>query len=424
MIHLESRNDFSRFSMFSFSPATILLWFLSFYLVVDTLNGWMMRDGLFSVSMPYKILMLIFSFFVFKSYLAFISWILFVFFLIMVRVYDGADIVSALSGLDWLLKFIFIPIFTLCFLKHIRKSGNLNSIFFLAKVSFSILLLNVLLGTVGIGYTAYSSSESSIGAKGFIYAGNELGVALLVSGGLIMVDFISKKRYFMFCLFSFIFIIASALTAVKVAFLSALLMFFLFPIFCLYVEMKKYRVTKRTLLFSVALTVVAPAIIFSSIYFLLFHVGLWERIEFFMNRVDLVTMIFSGRNQRAEIAISIFFQNYSLYEQMFGQGILWLNHPLVTDQVEIDFFDFLMRYGILGALVPYLFMFVICGYAFINIKNNEIGIYVFLMVILVVAVSLVAGHVLYAGTAAPLIAALFSLSFIKLEKDYISGHTA
>jgi hypothetical protein len=388
----------------------LFLLITSLYLIVDSVNGVMLRAGLFSVSMPFKLALLFFAVLAFRIYLQALFWVSFVLLFVLLHLASGMDLRQVLAGVDWLTKFILIPVLATCIIKYLQTESDLRYLKLVVNVSFFVLSVNVFLGIVGIGYAAYSSASSNIGAKGFIYAGNELGLALLVSGGIILSFLILDKKYKTFIAFGLFFIVISALTAVKVAALSALLMFVLFPAFAFFNNTKNFRVDKKTFGFSFLIMVLGPLVVFSAVYFLLFSVGLWERIEFFLQRVDMVTLIFSGRNLRAELAMSIFTSEYSYFEMLFGKGILWLQHPLVVDQVEIDLFDFLMRYGLFGMLLPYCYLLWVLAQSLNRTSQQPKTIYFCFVACLVLAVSLVAGHVLYAATAAPLIAILFAMA--------------
>jgi hypothetical protein len=114
--------------------------------------------------------------------------------------------------------------------------------------------------------------------------------------------------------------------------------------------------------------------------------------------MDLITLIFSNRNIWALEALEAF-KNYEPIELLFGTGRDWWQYISENKIVEIDPLDFLMTYGIMGFLFIFGTIFFILYKAIKNRRNNPYSIYIIFILLLLLAMSLTAGHILNSGTA-------------------------
>jgi uncharacterized membrane protein len=97
------------------------------------------------------------------------------------------------------------------------------------------------------------------------------------------------------------------------------------------------------------------------------------------------------------------FDNYSLLSMILGEGLHWTDNMPHGGIVEIDIIDTLMTYGILGVLLVYGFLFLIIYKTYFN-KNHAGSKATVLLLLLLTGISLTAGHVIFSGVSAPLIA--------------------
>lgn len=380
------------------------------YLVIDSVNGYLLRQGLFSISMPYKVMLLLLITLTCRLYfLAFGSGLVLLFFLVA-RVTMSPDVHAAASGLDMLAKFASIPILYMFFRQLLRREQSLRPVFILARVSFVVLAINIALGSVGYGYAAYSSGGVSIGAKGFIFAGNELGLALFLSGALVLLDLLIRERYKSYVAVSLLWVALSILSAVKVAAATSLLLFVLFPLIRFSTGIHGWLVNRRLLGLTLLVSTIGPLVALGAISYLLFQVGLWERISFFLARMDWTTVVMSGRNMRAEAALHYFANNYSAAEQLLGRGLDWMAFSGSYNNVEMDPIDFLMRYGFIGVLIPYMFFLGMLYAGTVLNRQMPVRREMAVIIALILLISVLAGHVLSSGTAAPLIGAVLAVA--------------
>lgn len=392
------------------STVDVVFFLTIIYLVIDSVNGYLLRQGLFSISMPYKMLLLLLIVVTCRLYVLALGSVLVLLFFLVARVVMSSDVLAAASGLDMLAKFASIPIFYVFFRRLLQREQSMRPVCLLARVSFAVLAINIVLGSLGFGYAAYSGSGVSIGAKGFIFAGNELGLALFLSGALVLLDLLLRERYKSYLAVSLVWIALSMLSAVKVPAVTSLALFVLFPLIRFSASIHDWLVDRRLLGLTLLVSTMGPLVAIGAISYLLFQVGLWERISFFLARLDWLTVIMSERNLRAEAALSYFANNYSVPEQLLGQGLEWKALSGTAINVEMDPIDFLMRYGLIGTLIPYMF-FVGVMYAGIAF-NRQMPIWREMALInaLILLISVVAGHALSSGTAAPLIGASLALA--------------
>ena len=83
--------------------------------------------------------------------------------------------------------------------------------------------------------------------------------------------------------------------------------------------------------------------------------------------------------------------------------------------VEIDAIDYLMTYGIVGVLIAYGFVVFVMLSSLAN-RNNFSGFLIFISLLLM-AISLTAGHVWNSGTAGIFIAALFAMAMSRCKTN-------
>jgi len=401
-------NDRLKFSFSDLISHIIFLMLLT-YLLIDTINGALLRAGLMSISLIWKLLMLslMFAFFIHsKIVIAVLSFLVFYH---MMHVYIIGDVVSASIGLVWLIKFLLL-FMSYLFIADCLNRGMHDWLFKIANAVFLFLATNIVLGLFGFGYAQYGEGrEIEIGVRGFIFAGNEMGAALVAASSLILMRLTEQRRFGLFLLAgSFIVLLSAALTS-KVSILASFLMLGVFPLIRLSRQLRFLQLANQDAWFASILLIVLPLLIFGGLYYALYVANLIERLSYMYQKLDLVTLIFSHRNIWAEQALHLFWNDFTPLEQLFGRGDTWIAMMPDTKTVEIDLIDFLMSYGLLGVLLTYGFwLFVIAR--FIWSKNNPYLGYGLFMTLIFLAMSLTAGHVFNSGTAAPIIGALLALS--------------
>ena len=397
---------------FKLSRFIVILTFL--YLPIDTLNGLLIRNLGVSISPVYKaiILILILIYLIRQNETKFIKWIIIFFGLISLH-YAGGILTG--EEVAWAMKFLAI-IFSFLFFKQTVLSDKAENIFKLAKISFWIIGFNIIIGLMGYGYAQYARDD--IGTRGLFFAGNELGVLLLVVSLILLSKCLINNNSRSYFFYAFTFLIMATTLTTKTAIFGQTLIIFVLPFIHLRQTQKKF-IIKRT-----SLKLVGFAIIMLSlglpflVNYVLYEMNLISRISFWSDRVDISTLIFSGRNLRA-LDIYEFLQKKSTFlNNLFGYGYENLIRIIDGDVAEIDLIDIFMVFGIVGVVSMYGFLLK-RFYFKVNPQNFRYQPYIKFGVLLLIVLSCSSGHVLNSGLAGIMIGAFLALQYLDFRKlDY------
>lgn len=333
---------------------------------------------------------------------------------ILVHSFFNLSTDSLVFDLQWLLRFNIIWIGYVVFrrLTH-RNLVDERYVFRTFLFVYSILVINLIIGFLGIGYSQYGkfSESSKIGAVGFIFAGNEMSFLMLLCQIVILgLVYYRNKSLILYVISSLVFIGLAILKITKVAVIGSVLVSASIPLFDVARGLLSFRlyslrapiIAGATLLILVAASPVAIDLILRT--------GIMNRIEYFLDKHGALYVIFSGRHEfLAEFITEVWFQ-FSFVEYLFGPGryemLERLGHP-----VEIDLFDIAGGFGMAGVILYYGFFIVRGIQAFLAARSkDEYGLIAFIIVAFTFAISLTAGHVIYSGMAAPFFA--LSLGFL------------
>ena len=393
----------------------IILYMLFLFIPIDMLNGFMLTNGYPSVSLVFKAIV-IFSILVLltlqkeNTYVSFILSALMIF--TLVHLIMLGNIKESVTGLDWMIKFIGITAYFM-FFRQLLFTGRSESLFLFVKLSFIFLVINFTIALLGFGYPMYSGD---IGSKGFIFAGNEVGAAVIISGSLALMYMLEHKKYMKFSIISIAMLIIAALLTSKVSILGSLLIILTFPFISSIKQLTDFKLPKKSFIFSSTILIVVPILFIGVLYYALFVSNLIERLYYHLDKIDLLTLIFSHRNIWAVEAWDAFLNQYTIFEQLFGSSKVWYVYIAGEKSVEIDPIDFLMSYGIFGvSLVTAFFIFVLTQ-LFKHKKNNPYFPYLLFTYLLLFGLSLTSGHIINSGIAGASIGALFALSTYQVEK--------
>ena len=318
------------------------------------------------------------------------------------------DFITVLKVLTAFIIFIYCVLMARYWPELIQKYGKL-----VCQISFIVLALNLILGVLGFGFSSYGDegSKTSIGVKGFFYAGNEVsGLFILFFGtSLHLLWQKHKVAYFIFTPFVFI---AGLLVATKSAMLSAAVLVFLIPLFnerhrLLNLTWLKVKMILPVLLVAVMLVLVLVPVLEAT--------GLWERFVWFYQKKGAIGIVMSGRDEFVINAVSAFQQFATLPEILFGFGRTGLG--LITkDSMEIDPIDLYFWFGIAGLLMFLLLavLFFRVSYLATKVKHSVWGPSVLVINIALFGVSIIAGHVLTSGMLTPFIGLLNGMAYADL----------
>ena len=207
--------------------------------------------------------------------------------------------------------------------------------------------------------------------------------------------------------FSVVSILISITFATKVSLIGIFLLIVLIPISnFLSSKINLRKIKKSSILFFTILSVILIIIIPYSIDYVLNEIGLINRINYFIDRIDLITLIFSGRN----ILLMDFINSNLFYSNiLFGPGYIQTINEL-GNSIEMDLPDFYAYFGLIGVFIYFKYFYIL----FKSIYENSSSFYVnFSVLILLFFISNTAGHVVTSGLS------MFSLIiFFKCDEKF------
>lgn len=311
----------------------------------------------------------------------------------------------------WALNSSFIFLSFLAFREVIKR--NFRGFLYCAKIasiSYFVFLINLILGYLGFGMHQYNGA---IGAVGFLYAGNEMSVALVVSIAILTEFTILSGRFKLFYRIILPISIGAAIVKItKTAMVGTLMVVCLLPLALRRSEFLSNHRRKgiKTSYAIIALVAATPVMVFGA-----YKLGLPTRLTYWSERLDTVTLIFSHRNIWASEAIAYAYNNFNILNYLFGDGTRWVD--MIGHTTEIDPVDFFMTYGVLGLILSYLpfLMALIACTARISPTNPNApeARFGLLFTVMLIAISATAGHVLNSGTAGALLGISLALGTVR-----------
>lgn len=394
----------------------LILFILFPVVLIDIGNGILIENGIdlpLSISQLYKLIVIacmIIVLLLLPKYVLYIGLIFFT--LLFPTLYqltkNGFDFNLLFNDIIKISKYLTIPI-SFFFFKSmfITNSENLNKRSFTwIIISYSFLSISLLLSIIGLGYPMYEAG--TIGTRGFFVAGNEISALLLVLYSIIAFNIWHKYSKLLYVLFIAFNIYLGLLITSKTGIIGTLLIGVLIPI-----NLSKNRFTPKQLLIS-ALTVLI--IIPTTIYYIIRFISkssLMIRLEYFWNKLDIFTFIFSSRNIYLKDMIPIYLNHYDWVEKIIGKGQTQFEEFNNQSIIEIDSIDIYFAYGILGIVVLILSLYLLIVNSYKFRKYSPYGKLSFLMIIMLLILSNLSGHILNSGIAGIFIGFLFSLFYLK-----------
>jgi len=360
---------------------------LCFYLVIDSITGFLLYSGTGGISAPYKFLVLLLMilsislknmqaicFIVFMFSFMFLSF----FVHLIVRInWSFGSISMPLQLINNQVYFIYFY-FLLKSCDNIEKYTSNNFL----KMNICVFLFNIILGVFGFGFYMYDWAQ--MGIKGFFYAGNQASVLFFCLYFIVLVR-ISNKSNKILCVYA-IALIISYLMMTRVAVLS-----------CAIISCVDYyfRSSKKRKYY---LKLFSPVLVIVLIVLLVFFVPETRFFQFFNERTEHSlrqgrTLIDALLASRAMFLIDNY-NEWKIFSSsaviMFGLGAT----EFPSGRVEIDLFDTFFHLGIFFTLFA-LFYYVILICLSIKIKNGRL----FFFNMLYLSISMTAGHVWYSVMA-------------------------
>ena len=411
----------NNYKLYTYVIDRIISILLFLMLFVDILNGVMLHKNILlpiSISQIYKLIFLtvLFSSFIFHATQKLI-YIILSFSLLLFGPLIGV-LFHANSGFFSEIVLIFKLLIPLITYFYFRSLINRDSSFFIRNIKrlvildFLIISLNMLFGAFGFGYEQYASYSTgeSIGTIGYFYAGNELSILMIIVFSLVaLLTWMNYKKSYIF-IAAFL-LLLSLLKATKAAILGVLIIVFVVP-FVVGFRKKIHKYIVTNLLMFIILPIISYLL-----YVGVVQTGLYAKILGSFEKYDILTFIYSNRNNFAVNGWEVFNSQYSLFEQLFGVG---QQHymKLAIKSAEIDMIDVLFYYGYFGLLFLLGLIATMFIKSFVQIRKKSFifARYSLFMIALLFMISLIAGHTFFSGLAGPFIGLIFALPYFKIIK--------
>lgn len=396
--------------------AKLILLITPALIVVDTLNGALMREFGFSalsqvVKVSYLALLAVYAIHTRQGVIALCACIITNSVFILAHTIPGGTVSSIAADAQWLLRFNILWLGFYCF-KRMTHQGKIDDAWLLRCFTFvsTVLAINLILGTIGLGYSQYGkySDSEQIGAVGFIFAGNEMSFLMLLCQSVICGLVYHKRRAtIVYLLICGLFLAAAILKATKVAILGSAIIALAFPGVEVLRGLLRFRMSSLRGLIIGFLSMLFVAAAAPIVLQLIESSGLLGRMQYFLREYGLLFTIFSGREQFLQDFLNNVWPNYTLVEKILGAGrqemLLRLGRP-----VEIDAADLLGAFGFIGLALyygPFIFGLFKSGRSLFY-PSAPLTI-AFVLSSILILISLTAGHVIYSGLAAPYLAVAF-----------------
>lgn len=279
-------------------------------------------------------------------------------------------------------RFMYSVLVYLYYIEFFNKGWTIN-IKRIIKYNIYIVILNIVLTLVGLGYYAYSGK---IGAIGFFYAQNELSYILLLlfSFHLMFAADKSKSILLVQC-------IVLVLLTVVVGMKLSIVGFLLFSLLIISLRLKLYQ---RIILVSTGGVIVAYVII-SLLEYINPLLKMWEHKY---NQTGNIFLFLLSRRDVFLLEELSNFVKLTYYSLFFGGA------QDIT--VEMDLFDTLFNYGVIGVILVYSF-YTFVGVKILQVSNDIIRKGGIALMIFIMLASFFGGHFIYSG----LVGYFFSLFF-------------
>lgn len=133
---------------------------------------------------------------------------------------------------------------------------------------------------------------------------------------------------------------------------------------------------------------------------------------------NAITVVFNGRDIMLVENLN-YYLNTDAANQLFG--LSWsdresINYTTKNKLIEIDYFDILIHYGIIGFIIYFLPLLTFLIYTIINIKYIKVETYVYLFTILtLLGAALLAGHIFSAPAVSIYLILLMTISIFEIR---------
>lgn len=370
-----------------------------FWLIIDAMNGFFIAS---SINIPFSPLFKIFivallalGLFKQKGGIELVWFIeIYVTYLIVHLVLNTTSPQLG-TTINHLFRFVISVLIYFFVVKYVKQypDWSYQSIKKIFKISTIVVVVNVLIGLLGLGYSAYKQGD---GFRGYFNAGNELSGVVIILFPFILYTLGLKydTKNIKYIGLTLLLLTTVALMGTKTA---LLVMLFTIPVIPQLYK-KKINLVKISIILILSVSVLVVIL-----YQILDYYGMMDRWLWFYERGGIEQIIFSGRDKFWEEEKIEFF-NANIFIQLFGLG--------ESRTVEMDPLDALLNYGYVGVLLCYSFYFYLLINSWKYRRKNMLAKLVLYINILILGASSFAGHIIFSGMASWLIALVNTLVYI------------
>lgn len=396
----------------------LFTWLFSLIFIIDTLNGLFLN---YHISMPvslgelYRIITIgVLVFILFNNFKKdnLIRIGIMTVALLLLQLYYYFEFHNGLGyNLGQLVKFLFIILIIEAYRKMYRSNQIDNrSLDITFKANTIILPITIIIPAVlGIGVSVYSSG---VGFKGLYYANNDLNICLIVILIFIMDEFMTMLRNKSFNVVVVLTLLVTLISSILIGSKSSI--FFIAIIIGIYLVRELYKstfYTKMKIIISFILIIIVGTVLLNVFYKNEINSIVQRQVYNFKSSGGNMRYLLSGRNLFLDGAIKNFDNSHhKTADLLLGIGMHQKNSKIAVyslgksnrlKEIEMDFFDILFGYGILGTLIIYSY-FISLFIKYIRGRNKSLK--VILSFILIFIYSTLAGHVLFSAMSGSILA--------------------
>ncbi len=293
-----------------------------------------------------------------------------------------------------------------------------------SSVTWVTIVVNIVIGTFGAGYTQYALGY---GYKGFFFSGNEMALTLVMTSAVILFLLYEQRKLNLAITFSIILLILGPLQGMKTVIIGLPLLAIVIPIIFYKAQIRE-RIAKLSLARNISLFAAIIGIMFTATA-VLYSISpeFFQRFGEITARSGIIGAILSERDKYLEYGLKLYKTEYSLPQKIFGAGYSLAQNRMVKfigdpKTIEIDFFDLFFTFGV----VAFIYYGAWSIFIYSSAKKHDIpSRFITFVNIIFFVLSLLTGHVVYSTFLITYWALINGLSKNKPETTvYFLGSTS
>lgn len=399
---------------------------LSGYLLVDSLTGaiQLYLGSNLKLSLLFKaplIALMITSLFVLNTNSARTVLLVLLFFLIgpSYQVLKSGNITYFFNDFSYSLKFL-MPLLVYIYAYELFNYKQTYYFRYAKKALFfmaAIILLNLSLGFLGLGYSTYGGT-GGLGVSGFFSAGNELGGLVIIAMSVVLHYVWNRYSLAIYLLCCSIALILGISIATKTAVIGALLTTVLIPI----INERTYlfKLTKLKLMYLTIIVVISTAV-GTLLFEMLNQTDFLARIVWAYEKFGLLGLLFSGRQEFVVASLETFMKSSEVVEMLFGIGVSGVATDIAKYSAEVDPIDVFVWFGFVGATMMFLLNLFFIRDSFQKLKSRAyfFAPAVLLANVLLFVTACISGHIWTSGMLGISWGILNALNLVAVEKEAV-----